>query len=112
MEKNPHTQCDLSVTNTYQGSYRYDQKVMPPKCSIQTVDSQKFQIHEIVKEKIKTENEITEETWTDTKVVPVKETDTFREYLLPFGWKKEFRKRQVYVSEKGFRERWDVSLTR
>ena len=55
----------------------------------------------IVKEEIKTENEITDETFADTKIVPITETDTFREYLLPFGWRKQYRKRQ---------ERWEVSI--
>ena len=51
MERNPHVQCDLSVTNTYQGSYRYEVvHKKNQKCSSQNVNLQKFQIHEINEE--------------------------------------------------------------
>ena len=50
------------------------------------------------------ESDWNEETCDKQKVVPLQKTDYFREYLLPFGWKKEFRKRLT-----GYR--WDAYIT-
>ena len=67
--------------------------------------------HTMVKGDIKTENEIIDETWANSKVVLVKKTDRFREYLLPFGWRKQVRKRlNGSRGLNGSRERWDVFI--
>ena len=58
----------------------------------------------------KTESDI---SCANTKVVLVTETDGFREYLLPFGWSKEFKKRLLpdYSILRYGRDRWDVFYT-
>ena len=57
---------------------------------------------------IKTESDISDKKGcVDAKVVLVQETEGFKEYQLPFGWRKEFRKRKS-----GFQvDKWDVYIT-